>query len=261
VIGIRGAWSTESLSAQLAAKGAGGTVIELSEIGYDLSTTRCFHSQYDLEAFAKEAGHLPQYNYLGDLGLDNGTGWAIQGFIEGRDGNLRTLTYEENLFCMGCHTSVGSTIDKTFSLPRKVDGAAGWGYINLRGMPDAPSMGETEGEILTYLRRVGGGGEFRSNPEMFRRWFNEDLTVNETAVRNARDVYELITPSRSRALQLNKAYKVIVNEQSFLHGRDAIVAPPETVYRQIDNATAPTLPAALFFSWDIRLDWQAAGTN
>jgi len=128
-------------------------------------------------------------------------------------------------------------------------------------MPDAPSIGETEGEILTYLRRVGGGGEFRSNPEMFSRWFNEDLTVNETAVRNARDVYELITPSRSRALQLNKAYKTIVDEQSFLHGRDAIVEPPQNVYREIDNATAPTLPADLFFAWDIRLDWPASGAN
>ena len=51
MIGIRGAWSTESLSEKLAARRAGGTVIELSEIGYDLSTTRCFHSEYDLEAF------------------------------------------------------------------------------------------------------------------------------------------------------------------------------------------------------------------
>lgn len=51
VIGIRGAWSTESLSSHLAAKGAGGTVIELSEIGYDLDTTRFYHLHHELEAF------------------------------------------------------------------------------------------------------------------------------------------------------------------------------------------------------------------
>ena len=49
-------------------------------------------------------------------------------------------------------------------------------------------MGETEGEIVTYLQRVGGGGEFRSNPEMYERWFNEDGTVNVKAVKNAPDV-------------------------------------------------------------------------
>ena len=54
--------------------------------------------------FAKEAGRLPQYALVGDWGLDNGFGWSVQGFIEGVSGELRTLTYEENLFCMGCHT-------------------------------------------------------------------------------------------------------------------------------------------------------------
>lgn len=51
VIGIRGAWSTESLSKHLAAKGAGGTVIELSEIGYDLDATRFYHLDHDLDSF------------------------------------------------------------------------------------------------------------------------------------------------------------------------------------------------------------------
>ena len=66
------------------------------------------------------------------------------------------------------HTSVGSTIDKTFGFPCKVDGARGWGCVDLKGMPDVPNRGEQAGEIANYLERVGGGGEFRSNPEMFR---------------------------------------------------------------------------------------------
>ena len=72
----------------------------------------------------------------------------------------------------------------------------------------------------------------------------------------AADVYELITPSRQRALQLNKAYRAIVAEQDFVFGRDATIRPPANVYQHIDNATAPTLPAQLFYNWDIRLDWQ-----
>ncbi|MDT8437702.1 MAG: hypothetical protein RQ729_01680 [Wenzhouxiangellaceae bacterium] len=213
--------------------------------------------QYQLEGFEKEMGNLPRYQRLGDHGLDNKFGWAVQGFIEGHDGRLRSVTYEENLFCMGCHTSVGATLDKTFAFPRKVDGRAGWGYIDLVGMPDAPNRGETRGEIATYLERVGGGGEFRSNTEMQQRWFGDDGTVDHERIAAAADVHALITPSRARALELNKAYKVIVDAQDFIYGRDATVTPPLKVYDFIDNETAPTLPESLFFEWDIRLDWSA----
>ena len=211
--------------------------------------------QYELENFGKEAGRLPRYSLLGDLGLDNSFGWSLQGFIEDSHGELRTLTYEENLFCMGCHTSVGSTIDKTFSFARKVDGGSGWSYINLKGMPDAPNIGESKGEIATYLERVGGGGEFRSNPEMHARWFNADDSLNHKAIASAKDVYELITPSPERALELNKAYRVIVKNQNYIYGRDATVTPPANVYDFIDNKTAPTLPQDKYVKWDIRLDW------
>lgn len=217
--------------------------------------------QYQLEAFEKEAGNLPGYQNLGFWGLDNGSGWSLQGFIEDSEGRLRANTYEETLFCMGCHNSIGSTIDKTFSLARKVDGAAGWGYLNLKGMPDAPNRGETKGEIATYLERVGGGSEYRHNDEMSARWFKADGTVDHEKVAAAKDVYELITPSRDRALRLNKAYKTIVADQSFLYGRDAMVTPPQNVYERVDNETAPTLPAERIFDWNIILDWDKTPTD
>jgi hypothetical protein len=222
---------------------------------------------YDLEAFEKEAGNLPGYQNLGHYGLDNGMGWAIYGFIEDRKGRLRAGTFEENLFCMGCHNSIGATIDKTFSFARKVDGAKGWRYIDLAGMQDVPNKGESKGEILTYFERVGGGDEFRSNPEMVERWFKPDGSVNAEKVRAARDVYELITPSRERALLLNKAYRVVVADQDYIFGRDATPIPPKNVYEQVDNETSPSLPPSLTYRWDIRLDWgvlhygqQTAGT-
>lgn len=212
--------------------------------------------RYQLEAFEKEAGNLPGYHHLGDWGLDNGSGWSIHGFIEDRDGRLRASTFEENLACMGCHNSIGSTIDKTFSLARKIDGGRGWGYINLRGMPDAPNRGEMRGEIATYLERVGGGSEFRHNEEMAARWFGPDGRPDPVRLAAARDVYDLITPSRERALQLNKAYRTIVEDQDFIFGRDATITPPTNVYPHIDNATAPTLPPERVFRWDIILDWE-----
>lgn len=211
--------------------------------------------RYDLEAQDKEAGNLPAYLDLGHHGLDNGNGWALHGFIEDRHGRLRAMTYEENFSCMGCHNSVGSSIDKTFSFPRKLDGAKGWGYIDLKGMPDAPNVGETAGEIVTYLARVGGGSEFRNNDEMAAKWFKPDGTLDREKIATAKDVYELITPSKERALALNKAYRTIVQDQDFIHGKDALLVPPVNVYDKIDNDHTPTLPPERVFQWNIVLDW------
>jgi hypothetical protein len=211
--------------------------------------------KYALEAIEKEAGNLPSYYDLGHYGLDNGNGWAIHGFIEDRKGRLRTMTYEENFSCMGCHNSVGSTIDKTFSFPRKMDGPAGWGYIDLRGMPDAPNKGETVGEIATYLARAGGGSEFRNNDEMSRKWYRPNGTLDHEKLKEAKDVYDLITPSRERALALNKAYKTIVEDQDFIYGKDPVLTPPKNVYDKIDNENSPTLPPERIFKWNILLDW------
>ncbi|MEW8379994.1 MAG: hypothetical protein AB2613_17500 [Candidatus Thiodiazotropha taylori] len=211
-------------------------------------------SQYGNEKQEKLDGNLPNFVSRGDSGLDNGFGWQVLGFIEAADGHLRKQSEEETLFCMGCHTSIGSTIDQTFAFPRKVTGAAGWGYIDLQGMPDAPNVGGTEGEILNYLKIAGGGNEFRENPEIMEKWFNEDGSVNEEKV-SAADVHALITPSAERALTLNKAYMVIVRDQDFIHGRDANVTPAVNVYRQVDPETAPVLPEDRQYSWDMRLAW------
>ena len=156
---------------------------------------------------------------------------------------------------MGCHNSVGATIDKTFSFPRKPDGAAGWGYIDLRGMPDAPSKGETVGEIELYLTRAEGGSEFRNNDEMSARWFKADGSVDPEKISKARDVYDLITPTPERALSLNKAYRTIVEDQDYIYGKDAVIVPPANVYDKIDNQTAPTLPEERTFDYNIILDW------
>lgn len=213
---------------------------------------------YEEENLEKEQGSLPSYKNFGHEGLSTNFGWNITGFLENKEGKLRWNTFEENAFCMGCHSTIGSTIDKTFSFPRKVDGAAGWGYINLRGMPDAPNLGETLGEVATYLQRVGGGTEFRGNPELESRFYHADGSLNTVALASANDFYALATPSPERALLLNKAYKAIVEEQDFIFGRDASVTPPERVLESVDNDTSPTLPPEKQHEWNIVLDWRAA---
>lgn len=212
-------------------------------------------SLYGNERQEKIDGNLPVYSDHGDKGLNNGMGWEVLGFIEDADGELRKQTYQEQMFCMGCHGTIGTTIDQTFAFPRKVTGAQGWGYIDLKGMKDAPNLNEEVGEILQYLERVGGGNEFRENPEMQARWFNDDGSVKVSKVKAA-DVHTLITPSRERALALNKAYKVIVDEQSYVYGRDATIVPAENVYRDVDPEEAPPLQAQKRVNeWDIRLNW------
>lgn len=209
---------------------------------------------YDDELQEKIEAEPPYFPDFRDKGLDNGFGWRLQGFIEAADGALRPNEYEETLYCMGCHSTIGTTIDHTFAFARKVDGPNGFGYINLRDMPDAPSWGETEGQIATYLRRVGGGSEFRNNEEMRARWFKPDGSLDDAKVASARDVYTLITPSRERALLLNKAYRLIVQEQSFLDGRDATLTPPANVYREIPSDIAPLTPEHRY-AWDLRVAW------
>lgn len=213
-------------------------------------------SRYAGERKEKNQGNLPSFLSRGDEGLDNKLGWFLKGFIEDYDGELRPQSMEEDKFCMGCHSSIGTTIDSTFSFARKLPGEQGFGYIDLAGMNDAPSITETRGEILRYLERAGGGSEFRENEEMRQRWFREDGSVDEEKVKRA-DVYTLITPSPRRALDLNKAYTHIVRHQSFIQGRDATWTPVKNVFSSIDEKVAPLQPEHRHYGWDLRLGWSA----
>lgn len=213
-------------------------------------------NRYARERKEKGQGELPNFNDHGELGMENGFGWMLQGYIEDYDGKLRPQSHEETMFCMGCHAAVGATIDQTFAFARKVTGAQGWGYINLKGMMDAPSVSEPGGEIMRYLERAGGGSEFRENPEMLQRWFDKEGKVDKAKVAAA-DVYTLIAPSKERALALNKAYSHIVRHQSYIYGRDATWLPAQNVFTDIDESAPPLAQEFRFYDWDIRLDWSA----
>lgn len=209
---------------------------------------------YYAESKEKHFGNLPAVSDFGDRGIANGFGWMIWGFIEDKSGKLRKQTHEEQFFCAGCHKTIGTTIDQTFSFPRKLSGVDGWGYINLKALSDAPNIGEEAGEYLTYMERVKGGDEFRQNSEMLERWFNQDGSLDFEKVKSQPSIYELITPSKERALSLNKAYRTIVEEQSFIFGRDPMLTPSKNVFQSIDS-DVPPLEEAHRHQWDIRLDW------
>jgi hypothetical protein len=48
------------------------------------------------------------------------------------------------------------------------------------------------------------------------------------------DLSVLLYPSEERALALNKAYKLTVDEQSFKWGRDAVVKPPVNIHEEVE---------------------------
>jgi hypothetical protein len=196
---------------------------------------------YEREFENKQRSRLPVYPGSPEVGLLNEFGWQLQGFIEDDQGRLRLQTHEEHLFCMGCHTNLGVTVDHTFAFPRKVPGAEGWRHQDLRGIPDVPQVGHAKPEVLTYFERVQGGDEFRANGELLGRFFPggalDEATVRRAAKGGERDLAFLLTPSRERALALDKAYRALVREQSFTRGRDTVVAPPANVHRQVENGS------------------------
>lgn len=212
---------------------------------------------WERERNEKEEGYLPVYPGSPDVGYKNAFGWQLQGFIEDEAGRLRLQTEEEHRFCMGCHSGIGATIDSTFAMPRKVPGAGGWKHQDLRGIPDVPVRGQTQGEILTYFTRVDGGDETRSNDEILERFFFGGK-LDAALVRQAPDVATLVTPSRERALLLDKAYRVVVGEQSFIRGRDAVVTPALNVHEKLVNGETEVAASQNVYSdGDLRLAWEA----
>lgn len=237
-----------------------GASVRMKELRYsrrfaELSDL-AIQSAYAREAEEKQEGNLPQFGGSPLTGLRNGYGWVLQGFIEDHEGRLRVQTEEEQYFCMGCHSNLGVTADQSFAFPRKLPGAAGWAYQDLRGIPDVPQVGHTRGEVAVYLERALAGDEFRSNTEMLTRWQNPDGSVNTAALASTEDLAAIVTPSRERALALAKAYLLIVREQSFTRGRDPTIEPVANVHRQIvDESTGLSEGKRVYLDGTLRLDW------
>ena len=175
----------------------------------------------------------------GDIekGLSSGLGWVYQGFIEDKNGNLRPQSFEETLSCIGCHSGIGATTDSSFAFPRKFDDKNSWYHWtkkNLRGTKDR-ILSNGKGEFAFYLENNKAGDEFRANDEIKTKFFDKDGKLIHSEVDKIKnDITYLIYPSVKRAIMLNKAYKVIVNEQSFIYGKDAHIKPlDDTVFKEV----------------------------
>ena len=86
-------------------------------------------------------------------------------------------------------------------------------------------------EYTMYLQQAGAGDELRENSEVLRRFFGGRGELRASEVRLLHDdISRLLLPSAERALDLDRAYRAIVDEQAFARGRDAVLAPSSHVY-------------------------------
>lgn len=208
------------------------------------------------EALANGSDEAILSNFRGNYekGLDNDISWKYQGFIEDKKGNLRPQTHEETIACMGCHSHLGATTDSTFSFARKLEGIDkneieyGWNHWSQKGLLGVKepkenylSYGEKY-EYSFYLQNNHSGNEFRNNDEVQAKFFNADGTVKPAMLEKLHnDISVLLFPSKERALSLNKGYRAMVEEQSYIYGRDANVKPMKNVYQeelQFDRTTS-----------------------
>lgn len=186
--------------------------------------------------------------FVGDIetGLQNGTGWSYSAFIEDKQGDLRPQSKEELYACMGCHSALGVTTDSSFAFPRKLEGdqANGWYHWTqrakgLNGIPE-PQYANGVYEYTHYLDINHAGDEFRENKEVIAKFFGTGSTLIPAEVDTLHhDIGTLLLPSKERAIALDKAYYLIVQEQSFNKGRDAIIEPPVNIHKTVgeDEAT------------------------
>jgi hypothetical protein len=174
-----------------------------------------------------------------DRGIDNGQGWLFQAFIEDAGGALRPQTREETSACAGCHGGIGITTDSIFSFPRKLGPGAmaggwfHWSQHDLRGLPE-PKRSDGRYEYTLYLQQAHAGDDLRENDEVLRRFFDSHGVLRPSEIDQLHgDISRLLVPSAARALDLDRAYRAIVAEQSFVLGRDVVLAPTPNVYRTV----------------------------
>jgi hypothetical protein len=188
------------------------------------------HAALEANTTATNPSRTHGVEWYREAGVGNGQGWYYQGFIEAQDGSLRPQSLEESAFCEGCHGGIGATTDGIFSFARKMQvgvparGWFHWSQRDLRGIPE-PTRKDGQYEYTLYLREAGAGDELRSNAEVLARFFDARGRLRADAAADLHsDISRLLLPSPARALDLDRAYRAVVLDQSFDRGRDAVLA-------------------------------------
>ncbi len=176
-------------------------------------------------------------------GLKTNNGWILQGFIEDKIGQLRPQSKEETLFCMGCHSGIGATTDATFAMPRKLENIEndfGWQHWSQAGLEKIPDQivnyknHSNQFEYSFYLNNNHSANELGSNDEVKKKFFNPDGSAKKNIFALLRnDISILLLPTKKRALELNKAYRVTVKNQSYIYGREGNSKPLKNLHKKV----------------------------
>jgi len=221
----------------------------LKELRYakkaDWFTVAQLDKRAKVEAINKVDSPSELRSFGGDIerGVSNNQGWFFQGFIENAQGDLRPQTFEENVYCTGCHGGTGVTDDGIFSYSRRLGRSAfqggfyHWSQRGLEGVADRPIHGGSSTEYVTYLELNGAGDEFRQNEEVRARFFDQQGNLIPRMKKKLReDVTTVLLPSPERALSLDKAYRLLVEEQTFRLGREIVLSGArEVVHRRVEE--------------------------
>lgn len=186
----------------------------------------------------------------GETGVSNGKGWRMRGFIEDAQGELRPQTSEETTSCIGCHGGMGINADSTFAFARKLDASSfqrGWFHWSQKGLEgiNEPKVeiqkAGLQYEYSFYLMYNRGADAFRSNQEAAGKFLDDQgFLRGEMAALLHDDISLLLLPSADRGMQLNKRYKLIVEDQSFMSGRRPLLASKDIVYDKLTHADVDT---------------------
>lgn len=105
-------------------------------------------------------------------------------------------------------------------------------------------------EYVAYLERNGAGDELRQNAEIIAKFFDAKGTLKPgMKARLKRDISVALTPSKERALALNKAYKRLVERQTFRLGREIVLEGAHNVHRELALGTKTGVEEPIPASW------------
>lgn len=163
-----------------------------------------------------------------ETGVYNGLGWRLQAFIEDENGALRPQTEEEHLFCVGCHSALGVLVDGTFSFHRKLDPKSPfetWSHWSQGGLDYVRAYLEQD-ELYSKYRKV-----------------NDRVIDYEMDDQSAGD----LEPEYRAGISMNKAYWLIVQEQSFNKGRDSNYHSASNLLREVkkNESTGIVVPTLI----------------
>jgi hypothetical protein len=162
--------------------------------------------------------------------------WQYQGFIEDRAGWLRPQTHQELVFCVGCHSGIGATTDSNFSFARKLSA----GDVEYFAGYTGKSLDKGRSRAVPY---EGESANLKSIVDGYATYLEENHALNDYRSLNydvhlpvdKQEIGSLLWPDAENAKLMNKAYRVIVQEQSYTRGRDANVSPLPTIRREFEK--------------------------